>query len=445
MTGIDDDTPTFNLKAVIQETGLRPDTLRAWERRYGLPQPDRTEGGHRLYSRHDIETLKWLVARQQEGLSISRAVDLWHRLASEGQDPLHTAELPSPVAGLVTTPFSVGHGIAELRQAWIDASLAYDEQMAEHIIAQASALYPIETVCFELLQKGLAAIGSGWYQGDISVQQEHFASALAVRWIEALVVATPAPTRSDRVLVGCPPDEEHTFSLLVITLLLRRHGWKALYLGANVPVSRLEYTIAAARPQLVILAAQRLPSAATLLDMARLLRQEEVPLAYGGAIFNQVPAIRPRIPGHFLGERLDLVPQVVEQLLESPRPVPKAEPVPESCAEALAHYREQQALIEADVWAALKSSQIDPAHLANANTQMAGNVVAALSLGSMAYLGSTITWLEGLLGNYQVPTGQLYDYLDAYYQAARARLDKRGAPVINWLAGLAGKKVTSRL
>lgn len=445
MTGIDDDTPTFNLKAVIQETGLRPDTLRAWERRYGLPQPDRTEGGHRLYSRHDIETLKWLVARQQEGLSISRAVDLWHRLGSEGQDPLHAVELPSPVAGPITTPFSVGHGIAELRQAWIDACLVYDEQMAEHIIAQASALYPIETVCFELLQKGLAAIGSGWYQGDISVQQEHFASALAVRWIEALVVATPAPTRSDRVLVGCPPDEEHTFSLLVITLLLRRHGWKALYLGANVPVSRLEYTIAAARPQLVILAAQRLPSAATLLDMARLLRQEEVPLAYGGAIFNQVPAIRPRIPGHFLGERLDLVPQVVEQLLESPRPVPKAEPVPESCAEALAHYREQQALIEADVWAALKSSQIDPAHLANANTQMAGNVVAALSLGSMAYLGNTITWLEGLLGNYQIPTGQLYDYLDAYYQAARAHLDKRGAPVINWLAGLAGKKVTSRL
>jgi DNA-binding transcriptional MerR regulator len=42
---IHDTTPTYNLKVVVQETGLRPDTLRAWERRYGLPQPDRRGGG----------------------------------------------------------------------------------------------------------------------------------------------------------------------------------------------------------------------------------------------------------------------------------------------------------------------------------------------------------------------------------------------------------------
>jgi DNA-binding transcriptional MerR regulator len=48
-------TPTYNLKAVVQETGLKPDTLRAWERRYGQPQPQRTLGGHRLYSQQDIE------------------------------------------------------------------------------------------------------------------------------------------------------------------------------------------------------------------------------------------------------------------------------------------------------------------------------------------------------------------------------------------------------
>ena len=85
-------TPAYNLKVVIRETGLKADTLRAWERRYGLPQPERTSGGHRLYSQRDIEIIKWLMARQQEGLSISRAVDLWRGLESEGQDPLHMAE-----------------------------------------------------------------------------------------------------------------------------------------------------------------------------------------------------------------------------------------------------------------------------------------------------------------------------------------------------------------
>src|SRR5215213_9573916 len=81
-------TPAFNLKVVLNETGLAADTLRAWERRYGLPLPQRTAGGHRLYSQYDIETIKWLIARQAEGLSISRAVDLWNEQLASGTDPL---------------------------------------------------------------------------------------------------------------------------------------------------------------------------------------------------------------------------------------------------------------------------------------------------------------------------------------------------------------------
>ena len=73
-------SPTYNLKVVIQETGIAADTLRAWERRYNLPTPKRSPGGHRLYSKRDIEIVKWLIARQNEGLSISRAVDLWNEL-----------------------------------------------------------------------------------------------------------------------------------------------------------------------------------------------------------------------------------------------------------------------------------------------------------------------------------------------------------------------------
>ena len=81
-------TPTYNLSAVLQETGLKADLLRAWERRYDLPKPCRTQGGHRLYSAYDIEVIKWLVARQTEGLSISRAADHWRSLTESGLDHL---------------------------------------------------------------------------------------------------------------------------------------------------------------------------------------------------------------------------------------------------------------------------------------------------------------------------------------------------------------------
>ena len=88
-------TPTYNLKAVVRETGLKPDTLRAWERRYGVPAPQRTDSGHRLYSQHDIDTLKWLLLRQNEGMSISRAIELWRRMEGDGLDPLEAAGAPN--------------------------------------------------------------------------------------------------------------------------------------------------------------------------------------------------------------------------------------------------------------------------------------------------------------------------------------------------------------
>ena len=70
------EAPAFNLKAVVRETGLKPDTIRAWERRYGVLSPGRSNGGYRLYSERDIATLRWLKNQVDAGVSISRAVAL---------------------------------------------------------------------------------------------------------------------------------------------------------------------------------------------------------------------------------------------------------------------------------------------------------------------------------------------------------------------------------
>src|SRR5687768_5866252 len=68
--------PVFNTKAVARETGVPADTFRAWERRYGVPHPQRTDGGHRLYSDRDIAIIRWLRDRTAEGMNISQAVQL---------------------------------------------------------------------------------------------------------------------------------------------------------------------------------------------------------------------------------------------------------------------------------------------------------------------------------------------------------------------------------
>src|SRR3954466_13791153 len=65
--------PVFNTKAVAHETNVPADTFRAWERRYGMPRPQRTPGGHRLYSERDIGIIRWLRDRTDEGVNISHA------------------------------------------------------------------------------------------------------------------------------------------------------------------------------------------------------------------------------------------------------------------------------------------------------------------------------------------------------------------------------------
>jgi len=326
--------------------------------------------------------------------------------------------------------------MTQLREDWIAACLGYDEQRAEQVVNQAFALYPPEAVVVELLQRAVAQIGEGWYRGEVAVQQEHFCSELTIRRLEALVMTAPLPTRPGRILAACPPGEDHVIGLLVLTFLLRRRGWAVVYLGANVPVERLETTVAAARPQLAILAAQQLQTAASLLDMAQVLQREGVPLAYGGLIFNLLPALRERLAGHFLGERLDLAPEVVERLLAAPRPVPAVAAIPEACHQAREHYLDHQGLIEAQSAQFLNGVGISPRFVALANRELAGAVSAALTLGDIEFVGTDIRWIEDLLSNYRLPRGTLFSYLKAYHQAAKDHLDERGQPILAWLAGL---------
>lgn len=435
--------PFFNLKAVIRQTGLKPDTLRAWERRYGLPMPERSAGGHRLYTQRDIDTVMWLMARQREGLSISRAVELWQGIVREERDPLQAATPTVSPGPPIALPAEGANALANLRREWISFCQLYDEQKAEQTLAQAFSLFPPELVVLELLQKSVAEIGKGWYLGDVTVQQEHYCSALAVRRLEALVMSAPPPRQPGRILAACPPGEHHVISLLVLTYLLRRRGWSVVYLGADVPAERIEITIDAAQPQLVILAAQQLHSAASLLEMAEVLQRRRIPLAFGGLIFNVLPALRAHIPGHFLGESVTLAPQAVERLMTAPQAVQQM-PAASSAALPAAgrlrlardHFLEQQSLIDGDVAQSVDHAALNGQRLAMINRELGRNISAALTLGDLAYLGSDLRWVEGLMENRQMPVPLLKEYLRAYRNAARKHLDERGQPLLSWLEGL---------
>ena len=88
-------TPLYNIKAVVQATHISPSTLRAWERRYHMCQPQRSESGYRLYSDRDIAIIRWLKAQVEAGMAISHAVAWLQNLMEESGNG-QTGMLPDP-------------------------------------------------------------------------------------------------------------------------------------------------------------------------------------------------------------------------------------------------------------------------------------------------------------------------------------------------------------
>jgi DNA-binding transcriptional MerR regulator len=434
--------PVYNLKAVLRETGLGADTLRAWERRYGVPAPQRTAGGHRLYSEYDIAQLKWLIARQNDGLSISRAVEMWKEQLAQGKDPLdapaRSKAMPSlPPQAIYLPPET---GMDNLRAQWLAACLNFNESAAEQTLNQAFSLYPVETVCTDLLARGLSEVGMLWYENRASVQQEHFASNLAMRRLDALIAAAPPAGRPHTILVGCPPEEWHTFTGLLVTLFLRRRGLNVVYLGANVPANRFEETLAAIQPRLVILSSQQLVTAASLQQTAMLLNAHGATVAYGGRIFGIQPGLTERIPGHFLGSSLESGIETVETLLvtrpDAPRPVPPSV----EYVEALKAFSLKRPLVENSLNTRLAPLGGNPDYFVTANHFMGDNLRAALLLGDLAYLDTEIDWLNTLIKTNHLSLEVVPEYLKLYSAAIQEHLGDQGQIIVRWADKMINKK-----
>ena len=423
----------YNLKAVLHETGIKPDVLRAWERRYGLPMPERTAGGHRQYSWHDIEIIKWLMQRQNEGLSISHAVDMWKEKMVNGHDPQGVAHSggaaisPQGRPALLQADTGALTGIHVLRSQWVSACLRFNEIMADQALNQAFALYPVEEVCTALLQRGLAEIGAMWYESSASVQQEHFASALALRRLDALLIACPVPTRPENIIVGCPANEWHTFTPLLIALLIRRRGYNVIYLGANVPASHFIETIEAVKAGLVVLAAQQLQTAATLMQSAAMISAYGIKVAYGGRVFALHPDLLARIAGHYLGNKMEGAMDDLENFLPLSFTAPSISLPSADYVDTLNAFNVQRAFIDASL-----NLHLGPRGSQDANKYLGDNIAAALELGDMRYLESDIDWLKVLIESQKLPGSLLSDYLKTYSEVVKQFLPEHAQPISQW-------------
>jgi MerR family transcriptional regulator, light-induced transcriptional regulator len=287
-----DDTPVYTIKTVVQETGIAPATLRAWERRYGVLSPGRSDGGYRLYSERDIQTLRWLKNQVDTGVSISRAVALLEIRHQAGEEP--ELELDRP--RIPAAPENA-RGTETIVEELIKALSAFQEPQAENILGEAFALYPVDVVAEEIITPTLVEIGERWHRGEASIVQEHFATAFLRRRLSALFHAYPQPLVGQLAITGSAPSEWHDVGILLVSMALRRHGWRVIYLGQNVPADHLLREVRKLKPDLVCLSAATRDSAKALDEVYAQMSELPEPkprLAFGGRAFNVHPELAER-------------------------------------------------------------------------------------------------------------------------------------------------------
>jgi methanogenic corrinoid protein MtbC1 len=228
--------PTLHpVRMVVQRTGLTPDLLRAWERRYAVVKPTRTAGGQRLYSDADVARLSLLKEAVDGGRAISQVAPLDDAAIRAIIDADTAAERAQPLRAV---PFATEDGDSVLAAA-LKAVDDFDGPALEQLLRAAALRFSVDAMLDEVLGPMLFTIGSLWHAGALDPANEHMATATIRRvlgWMmDHAAMASTAPT----IVVATPTGQTHEMGAMLVAATIAARGWRVVYLGADLPATEI--------------------------------------------------------------------------------------------------------------------------------------------------------------------------------------------------------------
>jgi DNA-binding transcriptional MerR regulator len=256
------DDVLLRIGALSRRVGVSPELLRAWERRYGVLQPRRTEGGFRLYSADDEKRVRTMLRHVEAGVPAAEAA----RLA--------LAEAPESGNGLPPR-------LEALADAFREALDRFDEPTANLLLDRLLGAFTVETVLRDVVVPYLGELGERWERGEASVAQEHFASNLLRGRLFGLARGWGRRGGPAAVL-ACAPGELHDLPLIVFGLVLAGRGNAVTFLGPDTPVETVATAARDLDARLVVISATTRERLAGAQRELRALASS-VPVALAGA------------------------------------------------------------------------------------------------------------------------------------------------------------------
>jgi methanogenic corrinoid protein MtbC1 len=272
-------------------TGLTPDVLRVWERRYGAVRPGRSAGRQRFYSDADIERLRLLRLATLPGRSISQVVKLatdeLARMVEEDAAAQARTAASKPAATAAADEGAAGVGAgAGLVERGLALTRDLDSEALEGMLGRAAATMGVTRFLESVAGPLLCRVGDEWHAGRLSPAHEHLASALVRRVtaaaMQALNVAPDAPNLVVATLTG----ERHEAGALYVAASAMAQGWRVTYLGTDLPGTDIAEAARATGARAVAVSIVYPMDRRQAIQELRLLHAElppSVPLVVGGA------------------------------------------------------------------------------------------------------------------------------------------------------------------
>ncbi len=269
--------PRHPVRVVHQRTGLTPATLRAWERRYGVVRPGRTEGRQRLYSDEDVERLTLLRALTESGRPIRLVAGLPLHEARTLLEQDRRAEAPPAGASLGAAEGRVAEALAHAR--------ALDGDALHACLRQAAFTLGAPSFLDDMVAPFLTELGEQWARGEIGPGHEHLASAAVEAELAWLTDSAPAAVGNRTIVLVTLPGERHQLGARLAAAAATLEGWKVAYLGADLPPAEITRAARGVAATAVAVSAVLSPppeGAAAQVGALRLALPAAIPLLVGG-------------------------------------------------------------------------------------------------------------------------------------------------------------------
>jgi DNA-binding transcriptional MerR regulator/methanogenic corrinoid protein MtbC1 len=256
----------LHIGELSRRTGVSTDVIRAWERRYELLRPQRTDGNFRLYTTADVSRLRLMQHYLSRGLRAGQAAGLVHRVQTAA-----LSENPG------VPPGDVRKALGVLR----DSLESFDEGPAARVLERLLSLFTAGAVLRDVILPYLREVGERWACGTATIAQEHFASSFLEGWMLGMARGW-SPTGRRRAVLACAPGERHALGLIAFGLCLRDVGWRVTYLGADTPTTAVGHAADAVSADVIVLSVTMTATFATAGDDIHALARQH-PVAVGGA------------------------------------------------------------------------------------------------------------------------------------------------------------------